>query len=169
LSKLDTLPVRSAKAPPRTYFGSSVLPSSITSGTCVPASVVSTLAKWFGHCWYWMLTCAPVSAVNLAFASATACGQPVCASTMSQTVRVLPLPSNGLAALGVLAGLLLLLPHAAAPINVAASAAATAIRRFTRSSSMSPYTRWTSAVRGGFWGAAPTFGAMVELSFMKES
>jgi hypothetical protein len=24
-------------------------------------------------------------------------------------------------------------------------------------------------VRGGFWGAAPIFGAMVELSFMKES
>src|SRR4029079_4452429 len=79
------------------------------------------------HCWYSTVTLAFVFAVKRAFASSTTSFQLDWASTMSQTLIVLPSP---LALLLVSADLL----HAAAPISVAASAAAIAIFRLTRSS-----------------------------------
>src|SRR2546429_5758305 len=74
----------------------------------------------------------PVSFLNFAVAASTTPFQPVCASTISQTLRVLPLPSSGLLDVPELP---LELPHAAAPSSVAVIAAATAILRFTHSSS----------------------------------
>src|ERR1700729_410593 len=99
----------------------------MTSGTAEPARVVSTLVRWFVHCWYSTSTCAPVCLVNMAFVSATACGQPLCAPPMSPPWSVLPAPDSPvLDAFGLLAVVPPLLPHAAAPTSVAASAAATA-------------------------------------------
>src|SRR5205823_2025659 len=102
------------------------------SGTSLPASVASSLVRWLAHCWYSTLTSAPVSALNLVFAASTTFGQPLCASTMSQTLSVLHLPSNGFYVV------VELLPelHAAAPTSATARAAAAAILRFTPSSSI---------------------------------
>src|SRR4051795_4811878 len=107
------------------YLANWVLPSSTTSGTSVPASDASSLVSTLAHCWYSTLTWAPVAAVNRLLASSTTPFQPLWASTMSQTLTVLPWPLTAPvadAASGVLSE-----PHAATPSSVAASAAATAI------------------------------------------
>src|SRR5262249_4341452 len=62
--------------------------------------------------------------------SSTTPFQPVCASTISQTLRVLPLPSAAPVA-DVVEDLSSLEPQAAAPSSVAAMAAAATILRFT--------------------------------------
>src|SRR5215813_12282704 len=108
----------------------SVLPGSTTSGPSAPAIAVSSRVNRLDHCWYSTLTCAFVAAVNRADASSTTFFQLDSASTMSQTLMVLPVPSSEL----FVALLLLLLLHAAAPMSVAARAAAIANCRLTRSS-----------------------------------
>src|SRR5262245_62692813 len=61
----------------------------MTSGALPPASVASNFARWVPHVWYWTSTFQPgFWALNWALAAATTSGQPDCASTWSQTVRV---------------------------------------------------------------------------------
>src|SRR5438477_5714671 len=72
------------------YFVISVFPISMTSGTLPPASVASNLPRWSGHVWYCTSTLTPECAFwNAAFVDATSSGQPLCASTWSQTVILL--------------------------------------------------------------------------------
>ena len=81
---------RFAKAPAAMYFVISVFPISMTSGTLPPASVASNLPRWSGHVWYCTSTVVPGCAFwNAAFVDDTRSGQPVCASTWSQTVILL--------------------------------------------------------------------------------
>ena len=81
---------RLANAPAAMYFVISVFPISMTSGTLPPASVASNLPRWSGHVWYCTSTVVPGCAFwNAAFVDATRSGQPVCASTWSQTVILL--------------------------------------------------------------------------------
>ena len=67
--------------------------------------------------------------LNFVLAASTTSGQALSASTISQTLRVLPVPSNGSIALPVF-----LVAAAAAPSSATARAVATAIPFFTRSS-----------------------------------
>ena len=89
LSNCDLLPVRSANAPAAMYFVISVLPISMTSGVSLPAIVASNFWRWSPQLWYWTLTVQPgFCCSNCWLAAATTSGQPVCASTWSQTVSV---------------------------------------------------------------------------------
>jgi hypothetical protein len=106
----------------------SVLPSSTTSGAFEPASAVSSRVYRFAHCWYSTLTWAFVFSVKRRLASSTTFFQLDSASTISQTLIVLPWPLSGSWAGWLLPPLL----HAAAPMSVAAMAAAAAIVRLTR-------------------------------------
>src|SRR2546422_8182095 len=68
------------------YLVISVLPSSITSGASPPASPASNFWRWLPHDWYWTSTATPgCCALKLLLASATASGEPLCASVWSQT------------------------------------------------------------------------------------
>src|SRR3954451_21050407 len=82
--------LRFANAPAAMYFVISVLPISITSGVLPPASVASNLLRWSPQVWYCTSTVVPgCLAWNCWLAAATRFGQPVCASTCSQTVILL--------------------------------------------------------------------------------
>src|SRR5215475_5297648 len=101
-----------------------------------------------------MVTSAPVAALNREIESSRiGFHLGFCASDMIQRLTVLPLPFRS-PLRPELVLLPPLLPHAAAPSSVAASAAATAIRRFTRSSSIRVFTRWTSCPGCGASGHA---------------
>src|SRR5919204_258225 len=74
------------KAPAAMYFVISVLPSSITSGASPPASAASNFWRWLPQLWYWTSTSTSgCCALKFRLASATASGQPLCASFWSQT------------------------------------------------------------------------------------
>ena len=86
----DLSPLRFANAPAAMYFVISVFPSSMTSGSLLPAIVASNLLRWSGHVWYCTSTVVPgCAASNCWLAAATRSGQPDCASTWSQTVILL--------------------------------------------------------------------------------
>src|SRR5262249_14440511 len=112
----------------------SVLPSSTTSGTVLPPSAASSCCKWFGQAVQLTVTSAPVAALKRAIASSrTGFHFGFWASAMIHAVMVLAWPFRSPVSLGPAGVLLLSLLHATAPSSVAASAAATAILRFTRS------------------------------------
>src|SRR3954467_4361080 len=124
----------------------SVLPSSTTSGASVPAKAVSSRWNRLDHCWYSTLTVALVAAVNRAGALSTTSFQPDWASTMSHTLMVLPSPLR--LPVSAVLGVVVLL-HAAAPMSVAATAAAIAICRLTRPPCvMGRLGKWTTGASG---------------------
>src|SRR6266480_2942786 len=115
------------KAPAAMYFVISELPSSITSGASPPASPASNFWRWLPHDWYWTSTSTPgCCALKVLLAVATASGQPLCASTMSQTTILSACPFD-VPPLAVVA----------ATASVAARTAATRNRAF-----MSPPGAW---------------------------
>src|SRR4051812_34323 len=126
--------LRFANAPAAMYFVISVFPISMTSGVLPPASVASNLPRWSPHVWYCTSTVVPGCLAWKAWlAAATRSGQPVCASTWSQTVILLaaarPLPEVCTDAVE------------AATASIAARAAAAKRRTFIDDP---PNTRWTA-------------------------